>query len=979
MAFQFSVNALNGALNGIEAAVGVAPSLEIRSGTVPANCAAADAGTLLASMTLPNDWLTDAASAVKGKAGTWRTEAATAGGTAGHFRVKAGATTHMQGTVTGLNGGGDVRLQNVVVEVDQPVEIVEFNLGAAGNLDPVVLIAGGECTLSGDLTADGTVIISPSLVGGSGPFSREFRVLQGTISASGVTVLRDWSAAISGTISGIADGDYLWLQERVSGASGDQITISAPAGFGPMVGGAPGYLSSVSVEDNGWVLRVEGTWPASTFASFDLDPSGAPKVSIATTSTGFARSGSEPIAGAARARSGVVCTKPLRRPYPDHALLDETDLGGGVRRVRLAMSRYVYPGDPVTVTFAAGWRAALDGGTTAATNNSTHAVRIPSARWATPSYLIENGAFRIDLLVSNIEAEGRSAVAAVKVIGYDGTNTQEWWLTESVSNRFGDNLKCWGATINPTALTAGVITLHWEVYPWIGAVRRSGTAHDTDPEGGLRLAADACLHVCWDPAGTRYPARHIYIDPAGTTTPGDVTIGATLAAAKAGTAAANQFVALQALHANNYTLPAANGFAGGSRSADGATMTFSAATHSFVAGSNTSGLGTYEARVIWRGDPDDANPRANVILQTVTSASLTVRITRSLMQNMSLELGGSMPLSVRWHWDNCEIRGRVGDEAATGGIASSVAAGYARFSATNSRFWKWGATLSGGGFPFSMFRNVEFNRGVQAPVVCTSTRIEDTTVPAGARASVTAQSGITDGMIWGVRSFYSDNSGFLFSDFSNGGTPAAPARRIRGNIVNSIFERITNGSGNNADPFFSSDNNVTVEDCLLEGSTFVGQRVNWGYNGPTDNITNIVSTGNCVRNCHFDRLPTKHDVFTLNGNLVAGWSNLYGVNNEGLTVIQRGNAIPEPFEFEFHGLRSFRITTFAANPDNLGNFIFTDAKDAHSLQGSVLGGGNYLPTASSPLLSRGIRACIDVDVLGTARGSTFDAGAIERT
>jgi hypothetical protein len=48
MTVQLSVAARNARLDAIETAVGVSAILEIRSGAQPANCAAADSGTLLA-------------------------------------------------------------------------------------------------------------------------------------------------------------------------------------------------------------------------------------------------------------------------------------------------------------------------------------------------------------------------------------------------------------------------------------------------------------------------------------------------------------------------------------------------------------------------------------------------------------------------------------------------------------------------------------------------------------------------------------------------------------------------------------------------------------------------------------------------------------------------------------------------------------------------------------------------------------------
>jgi len=102
MAFQFSTTARNAALDAIETAIGTSAVLKIRSGTVPADCGTADAGSVLATLTLPSDWLAAASGGSKSKSGTWEDASADATGTAAHFRIYAsdGTTVHMQGTIT---------------------------------------------------------------------------------------------------------------------------------------------------------------------------------------------------------------------------------------------------------------------------------------------------------------------------------------------------------------------------------------------------------------------------------------------------------------------------------------------------------------------------------------------------------------------------------------------------------------------------------------------------------------------------------------------------------------------------------------------------------------------------------------------------------------------------------------------------------------------------------------------------------------
>ena len=130
MAVQLSVAVRNARLDAIETAIGTSAILRIRTGSVPANCAAADTGTVLVEMTLPSDWLAAAASGAKAKAGTWQDTSANATGTAAHYRIydSAGTTCHLQGTVTGTGGGGDMEIDNTSITSGQQVTVTSFSL-----------------------------------------------------------------------------------------------------------------------------------------------------------------------------------------------------------------------------------------------------------------------------------------------------------------------------------------------------------------------------------------------------------------------------------------------------------------------------------------------------------------------------------------------------------------------------------------------------------------------------------------------------------------------------------------------------------------------------------------------------------------------------------------------------------------------------------------------------------------------------------
>ncbi len=135
MAIQYSTTVRNAQLDALETAIGTAAVLKIRTGAPPANVGTADSGTVLASMTLPSDWLAAASGGSKAKSGTWQDASADATGTAAHFRIYAsdGTTAHIQGTVTATGGGGDLTLDNTSIASGQSVTISSFTLTAANS------------------------------------------------------------------------------------------------------------------------------------------------------------------------------------------------------------------------------------------------------------------------------------------------------------------------------------------------------------------------------------------------------------------------------------------------------------------------------------------------------------------------------------------------------------------------------------------------------------------------------------------------------------------------------------------------------------------------------------------------------------------------------------------------------------------------------------------------------------------------------
>ena len=128
MALQFSAAVRNARLDAIETAIGTSAVLKIRTGSAPADVATADSGTVLATLSLPSDWMAAASSGSKAKTGTWQDASADATGTAAHFRIYAsdGTTAHMQGTVG--TSGTDMIVDSVSFTAGQAFTISAFTL-----------------------------------------------------------------------------------------------------------------------------------------------------------------------------------------------------------------------------------------------------------------------------------------------------------------------------------------------------------------------------------------------------------------------------------------------------------------------------------------------------------------------------------------------------------------------------------------------------------------------------------------------------------------------------------------------------------------------------------------------------------------------------------------------------------------------------------------------------------------------------------
>ena len=131
MAIKHSVTVRNAMLDAYETAIGASPKLRILTGTAPANCAAAQTGTLLAELSLPADWAANAVSGAKGLTGSW-SGSVIVDGTASYYRIvdTAGTTCHEQGTMG--TSGQDLNGTSLSLTTGQVLVITAKTL-TAGN------------------------------------------------------------------------------------------------------------------------------------------------------------------------------------------------------------------------------------------------------------------------------------------------------------------------------------------------------------------------------------------------------------------------------------------------------------------------------------------------------------------------------------------------------------------------------------------------------------------------------------------------------------------------------------------------------------------------------------------------------------------------------------------------------------------------------------------------------------------------------
>ena len=134
MTLTYSTAIRNARLDAVESTIGTSAKLIVRTGAPPASVGDASTGTILATVSLPSDWMAAASGGTKSMSGTWEDTSADNTGTAGHFEITAtdGTTVGMRGTVTATGGGGDMTVSNTSFASGQDFIVTSFTL-TAGN------------------------------------------------------------------------------------------------------------------------------------------------------------------------------------------------------------------------------------------------------------------------------------------------------------------------------------------------------------------------------------------------------------------------------------------------------------------------------------------------------------------------------------------------------------------------------------------------------------------------------------------------------------------------------------------------------------------------------------------------------------------------------------------------------------------------------------------------------------------------------
>lgn len=721
---------------------------------------------------------------------------------------------------------------------------------------------------------------------------------------------------------------------------------------------AAGDITAVRIasaaQHNGWVAEVdvEGRNDGGTY-DFGLGANNNPstaKMVLTVQSPGYDATG----APTTIVRT-LYGTQWVRQAYPNQAVADETEDGGGNVTLRIALSDFVYDDDVVTsVVFASGLYtsgSSTNAGTVlSTTNNSTLAHPKVIGRWAWPAFEQVQSDFLLEAVCFHRSALDGKPVAAVVFSVTDGSHTETVTVTQmTVSTRTGDANKVlvYAATVPISGFTQGsVLTANFTAYPWVGD---SGSVLDSD-NGITPPDERLCpLPLLCDKTGT-YGEAFAVVDPTnGNASTASTWVASSQASAESAYAggATNSYQtmthALQAIQAYNNTNYSRNNPGGG-------TVLLVEATHS------TASLSDRGAQDTWTTITKlSTASRANVIING--GANQTVVVRRLKYEDVSIEgsnagqIRGSTSLSALW-LDRCAINqtstSGVYQFALAHGTRNSVAAFTVGFNIFGSNRCAWSlvrGNACAAATPAQVY-TVIGNANVRL-VFTLAGHAAGQQVSDNGVVAYNSSYGLT--LQWYV--------GAAFANFT-----ASHGLAIVQNVVESL------SSTQELIRLWGDSSDTVANHVLLWHNTFAGQRLNIGYND--SGSTAYLRTNFSQRNNVLDEWNNKDDTFTTaNAARTGSWPVGYNV---GSAVNHKRKATNSEWKGEFFGLHNVDGGTLGFVDDNSHN---------NGGGGSGTGNGDYHLTSSASgyaLVPAGY-AVLPFDLEGTPRNNNGggSAGAYE--
>lgn len=727
--------------------------------------------------------------------------------------------------------------------------------------------------------------------------------------------------------------------------------------------GAPGDIVSVTIPNkttagtstDGWYcdVLIEDAVDGGAYdfgLGTDNDPTNA-KFVMTVTSQGYNAAGE--LGTVTRTLYG---TRVLRKAYPNQTALQEVEADGDLT-VRVALSDFVYANDKTgegnsgtdpTVTIAAGWYtnngAGGDSGTTGAvtamsvTNNSTLVYPKVVGRWAWPGWELVTTDFLVEAVCFSRFAKNQKQIACIKFDAVDesehsaATQTVTEMTISTRTSAATPKILVYAATIPVSALDqAEKITVNFKAYPWVGnaasvldsAVGADGVAQPDERLGPLMMLNDK--------AGT-YGVTYAVVDA----TSGNDTTGAassTISGAES-TPCATIGKGVEAIQAYNNTNLSRN-------TADAGIVLVKAGNYAFAGTTLTGGNSTVWVTI----EPHSSTNRAGVVINSATGSAVSgfIKVRNiTITASTSITFYSNATTGMLW-LDETIINSSGGIPwyvwllcfATNNTVTAMPADGFLNYS-TSAGAW---ALVRGNTFAVQKSANCYAVIGNEGKLLV---RFEETGASTGRQISENAV--VAYNKIGPITSPWS-GSGYAQS------TVIVTGIAIVQNLVEGIM-----GGGQPLGVFSGDGSSTDVNHMVLAYNTFVGERINIGYNdnGTTARLrTNWIEKFNIINSWN-----NKDDTFAAeNAARTGSWPVGYGVGFNGNCY--EGATFPG----EFDGL----LTDISADPDYVSD-----------LSGSGnAGGGDYHLGESSDALSRvpAGMALLPYDLAGTARNNQGDGSA----